>query len=196
MGLSLPLWSNPLLLSPSHPPSLDSSFADFLDAGVHCLRRLLEVERAALAVPTQAAYTTDVRGHLLRSSCAFVQHVALERVAQPLAALPQRWVARAATSAAIGGCCGCGGCCVPVLFLPHPLAASLMAALPLWRLFTVRTSWPPPALLPPPPAVPAGVRWENVCPPPAVCLSPLQPPPPLSPPPLLQSLPSLYKIPI
>ena len=46
--ISLRLWGNPLLLSPWHPAGLDSSFADFLNAGVHYLRRLLEAERAAL----------------------------------------------------------------------------------------------------------------------------------------------------
>ena len=125
--LSLPLWGNPLLLSPSHPAGLDSSFADFVDAGVHCLRRLLEVERAALAAPTQAGYTADVRGPLLRSSYAFVQrHVALARVAQLLAALPQPWVV-VPHAAAVAAAAGKGSCYVPGLFLPAPLAAAPMA---------------------------------------------------------------------
>jgi hypothetical protein len=99
--LSLPLWGNPFLVSAAHPAGLDHAFTDFLAAGVGTLGRALAVERAVAAAPTQAAYVSLVRHPLLASSPAFAQrHVAAERLAALLAAVPAAWVAAARAAAA------------------------------------------------------------------------------------------------
>lgn len=98
--LSLPLWGNPALTSPAHPDGIDEPFTDFLAAGVGTLGALLAVERAALAAPNQASYERDVRRPLLGGSYAFAErHVARERVADLLDALPAAWVAAARQAA-------------------------------------------------------------------------------------------------
>jgi hypothetical protein len=126
--LSLPLWGNPLLLSPAYPAGIDSPFTDFLAAGVHCLRSLLAVEAAARAAPTQQAYAATVLPTLLRSSYAFSQrYVVLERIALLLAALPPAWVAAARAAAGLG-------------LLPSPKAVMATILLPRlgWRLGAAR----------------------------------------------------------
>ena len=127
--LSIPLWGNPALVSPSHPDGIDLPFADFLDAGVGTLAGLLSLERAVLAAPTQSAYTREVRYRLLGGSYAFAErHVASERVGQLLAALPEEWVAAARTAAAV----------------PAPQPPPLDPAVVLAGMLLPRLGWRPP----------------------------------------------------
>ena len=126
--LSIPLWGNPALTSPSHPDGIDVPFTDFLAAGVSTVGCLLAVERAELAAVSQAVYERDVRGPLLRGSYAFAQrYVARERVEQLLAALPAEWVAAARQALA-----------APADQLA-PTAAAVLAAMLLPRV-----GWQPP----------------------------------------------------
>ncbi len=132
--LSIPLWGNPALASPSHPDGIDLPFADFLAAGVSTLGGLLSVERAVLAAPTQSAYTRDVRHRLLGGSYAFAErHVACERVEQLLAALPEAWVSAARQAAVVSAA------------QPPPAPAVVLAAMLLPRL-----GWHPPGCAPVP----------------------------------------------
>lgn len=95
---SMPLWGNPLL-----PTGLDTTFADFVAAGVTTLGQLLAIHNATVAAPTQDTYTTSVRHPLLRGSYAFAErHVALERQTLLLANLPPAWVDAARVAAAAG----------------------------------------------------------------------------------------------
>ena len=128
--LSIPLWGNPALVSPSHPDGIDTPFADFLAAGVDTLGCLLAVERAIQAAPTQVAYTSAVRRPLLAGSYAFAErHVACERVEQLLAALPSSWVAAARGAAAL-----------PPDAQPAPLEPAVVLA----AMLLPRFGWRPP----------------------------------------------------
>lgn len=114
-----PLWGNPLLSSAAYPNGVDLDFFDFAAAGINTFGDLLHLEQALAAVPSQAAYHL-VWATQLRRSYAFAQrHVASERLAALLAALPLSWVhaARGAAAAIAAG------------QLPPPQPADAVAAI-------------------------------------------------------------------
>lgn len=95
-----PLWGNPFFISTDFPDGIDHSFLDFAAAGIATLGELLHLRQALAAVPSQAAYQMVWVAQLRRSYAFAERHVAAERVALLLAALPPGWVLAAQAAAA------------------------------------------------------------------------------------------------
>jgi hypothetical protein len=94
-----PLWGNPFFISAEYPDGIDHEFFDFAAAGISTLGELLHLRQALTAVHSQAAYRM-VWFAQLRGAYAFVErHVAAERVALLVDALPPGWVSAAQSAA-------------------------------------------------------------------------------------------------
>lgn len=95
-----PLWGNPCFISAEYPDGIDHSFFDFAAAGVSTLGQLLHLRQALEAVPTQGAYQLVWATQLRRSYAFAERHVAAERMALLVAALPPGWLLAAQAAAA------------------------------------------------------------------------------------------------
>lgn len=74
------------------PNGIDHPFIDFAAIGIAILGQLLHLRQALEAVPSQATYQMVWVAQLRRSYAFADRHVAAERVALQMAALPPGWV--------------------------------------------------------------------------------------------------------